>query len=54
MKKVAGLLFVIATSTVAAMAIADVAVPEINPAVLPTALALLGGGIIVVRAYLKK
>ena len=28
--------------------------PEINPAVIPTAVALLGGGILVVRAYLKK
>ena len=29
-------------------------VPEISSAVLPTALALLGGGVLVVRAYLKK
>ena len=54
MKKILGLLFVIATSTVAAMAIIEPGVPEINPAVLPAAVALLGGGILVARAYLKK
>jgi hypothetical protein len=53
-KKALGLMFVIASSTAAAMAVSTVGVPEINPAVIPTAVALLGGGILVARAYLKK
>ena len=52
MKKVLGLILVLASA--ATFGHAAVAVPEINPAALPTAIALLGGGILVVRAYLKK
>jgi len=47
-------MFAIASSSVAAMAVTQPGVPEINHAVIPTAVALLGGGILVVRAYLKK
>ena len=54
MKIFLGLLFVIATATVAGWAPPGVAVPEINPAVVPAALELLGGGLLVVRAYFKK
>ena len=54
MKKAIFLLLVIVTGTAAGWAPPGVTVPEINPAVLPTALALLGGGILVVRAYFKK
>jgi hypothetical protein len=53
-RKAVALMFVIAASLVDAMAVATVGVPEINPAVIPTAVALLGGGILVARAYLKK
>ena len=52
MKRILGLLFVIATASVAAMA--GEPVPEINPAAIPAAVVLLGGGILVVRAYWKK
>ena len=54
MKKAIGLILAIASSSVAAVAVTVSGVPEINPAVIPTAVALLGGGILVVRAYLKK
>jgi len=54
MKTVLGLMFVIATATVAGWAPDARVVPEINPAVIPTAVALLGGGILVARSYFKK
>jgi len=53
-KKAIGVIVAITTTSVSVMAVATVGVPEINPAVIPTVVALLGGGILVVRAYLKK
>ena len=55
MKRILGVMFVIASATVVAMAV-PVEVPEIgiHPGAVPAALALLGGGILVVRAYLKR
>ena len=53
MKRLLGVLFVIATATVSAMAQIE-AVPEINPASAAGALTLLGGAILVLRARLKK
>ena len=53
MKKAIGVLFVIAGTSVVAMA-AGVTVPEINPASAVSALALLGGAVLVIRARLKK
>ena len=52
MKKVIGVLFVIAS--VPASMMARQVIPEINPAAAMSALALLGGGVLVIRAYLKK
>ena len=52
MEKVLGLMFVLVGTATLSHAAPNV--PEINPAALPTALALLGGGVLVVRAYLKK
>ena len=55
MKKVIGALFMIASVAVSVMAQAnDRIIPEINPAAAMSALALLGGGVMVLRAYLKK
>jgi hypothetical protein len=56
MTKVLSVMFV--TAAAAAIAMADstpvAGVPEISPAAVPAALVLLGGGILVVRSYLKK
>ena len=52
MKRLLGVLFVIATATVVAMA--GKQVPEIAPASAVGALTLLGGAILVLRARLKK
>jgi hypothetical protein len=54
MKRAIGLLFVIAGASFDAMANQTAVVPEINPAVIPAAVALLGGGILVARSYFKK
>ncbi len=56
MKKAIGLMFVIASVSIVAMAGVPTVppVPEINPASAVGALALLGGGIAVLRARLKK
>lgn len=48
------LFVVIATGAAAGWAPTGTVVPEINAATIPTAIALLGGGILVVQAYLKK
>ena len=53
MKRLLGVLFVIAAASVSAMA-AGITVPEINPASAVSALTLLGGGILVIRARRKK
>ena len=53
MKKAIGLMIVIACASQFAMA-APLRVPEIDPSSGLGALALLGGGILVLRAYLKK
>ena len=50
MKKIIGLMFVIAIASQLAMARV---VPEIDPSSAVSALALLGGGAMVLRAYLK-
>ena len=57
MKKVLGVLFVMASVAVSVMADENGharVIPEINPAAAMSALALLGGGVMVLRAYLKK
>lgn len=54
MKKLLGLLFVIATAAVVAMAGDNGQVPEINATSAVGALTLLGGAILVLRARLKK
>ena len=46
--------FVIASAAVVAMADQSSRVPEISPAAMPAALALLGGAILVFRARLRK
>ena len=53
MKNVIGVLFVIACVPASMMA-APAPIPEINPAAAMSAVALLGGGVLVIRAYLKK
>jgi hypothetical protein len=53
MKKAIGLMIVIACASQFAMA-APLRVPEIDPSSGLGALALLGGGILVLRAYFKK
>ena len=54
MKKALLLVIVVASASASAMAIAGTQVPEISPAVIPTAVALLGGSILVARSFLKK
>jgi len=55
MKKVIGLVLAIGSGVSVALAgVIGVGVPEISAAAIPAAIALLGGGILVVRAYLKK
>ena len=54
MKKAIALMFVIASATVVAMAGTEVPEIGIHPGAVPAALALLGGGLLVVRAYFKR
>jgi hypothetical protein len=55
MKSAIALMILIATATSSLWAPTPVAVvPEINPAAIPAALALLGGGILVARSYFKR
>lgn len=54
MRKMFAVVLMIAGASIGAVAAVPVGVPEINPATAVSALTLLGGSILVLRARLKR